>query len=189
MSSKENRQYYLSRGLCPRCGGKNPVVKGRVLCWDCQEKHDEWQKEARARWKEQGLCTRCGKERDGEWKMCPECRAYLADLRHENAKVAKRRRDMLRLKGFCTRCGNTWAEAGHSMCKKCLEKHRKESNTPEQRQKANERRQARKEAGLCIDCGKPAEGGKTRCPDCQMARRDSVRKYKIMQKIRRETQG
>lgn len=189
MSSKENRAYYLSRGLCPRCGGKARVEEGRVLCQDCQKKHDRWQKDSRAQWKEQGRCTRCGRERDTDTVLCAKCRAYMADIRRDNAKVSKERRDKLREKGFCTRCGKTWAEPGHSFCGKCLERHRRETNTPEQKQKADARRRARVEAGLCIDCGKPTKDGKQRCRACVEARRDSTRKYQIMQRIKREALG
>lgn len=186
MSRNENRAYYLSRGLCPRCGGKARVEEGRVLCRECQEKHDRWQRESRAQWKAQGLCTRCGGERDSKWKLCAKCRAYRDANKHGDAEAAKARRDALREKGFCTRCGQTWAEPGRSWCKKCLEDHRKYTRSEEQRRKADERRRARVEAGLCIDCGKPAKDGKQRCRACIEARRDSTRKYKIMKRIRTE---
>lgn len=186
--NRANRRYYLSRGLCPRCGGKNRVQDGRCLCVECQQKHDEEQRNRRDLWRESGRCTRCGAERDSEKKMCAKCREYMADIRHQNAKNAKKRRDKLREAGMCTRCGKTWAESGRTTCKKCANRHNQYCKNPEYRAKQYERRQKRIEAGLCIDCGRPAEDGKQRCPRCIEMRQDSTRKYSIMRTIKREAE-
>jgi len=184
VSRKENRAYYLSRGLCPRCGGKAPVQPGRVLCKECQQKHDNDQKARRAKWKDEGRCTRCGRERDDPEKaMCAKCRKYMHDLRKGGAEYAKERRDMLREHGICTRCGIRYAEPFRAWCSKCQQKHRKETaGDPKQIARAKERREVRKAAGLCIDCGRPSEG-KSRCPRCAEARQESVRKYRIIKRI------
>jgi len=186
--SKDNRSYYLSRGRCPRCGGKNPCVEGRVLCIECQQKHDEQQIQMRDKWRESGLCTRCGGERDSWRKLCANCRVYMSDLRRGNAKAAKERRDRLRDAGMCTRCGKTWAEPGRSWCAKCQQRHRAETKDDDNRRKDKERREARRAAGLCIDCGRPTGNGHARCQECLAARRDSNRKYVIMQKIKNQAE-
>ena len=187
MGEKENRRYYLSQGRCPRCGGKNPLIEGRCLCIECQKKHDEEQVKRRNLWRETGRCTRCGRERDDWHKMCPQCREYMSDIRRDNARKAKERRDQLRAKGFCTLCGRTWAEPGRAWCKKCEERHKEYTKGEEYRAKVKARRQQRREAGLCIDCGKPALG-KQCCPECIARRKDSTRKYQIIQRIKREAE-
>ena len=180
---KANRQYYLSRGRCPRCGGKNPLQKGRVLCIECQQKHDEEQNERRKRWKAEGRCTRCGSDKGGPGTLCPDCKAYMTDIRRNNAQVCKARRDRLRMEGKCTRCGIRYAELGRSWCRKCLDAHKAYTNSAEQRAKTQKRREALVAAGRCIDCGKPTNNGKKRCDDCLAARRDSTIKYKILKKM------
>ena len=183
MYSKENRAYYLNRGRCPRCGGKNPVIDGRVLCFECQDKHDREQVERRKAWQEEGRCTRCGRERDSEKVLCATCREYMRDIKHGGAQAAKDRRDWLREAGMCTRCGKTWAEPGRFWCKKCQAEHRRTTKGEEYRKKVNARRQERKEAGLCIDCGAPSNG-QLRCQKCNEARMDSTRKYRIIKRLR-----
>ena len=84
---KANRQYYLSRGRCPNCGGKNPVQEGRVLCYECQQKHDKEQTERRKRWKSEGRCTRCGSDNGGNGSLCPDCKAYMDSIRRTSAQV------------------------------------------------------------------------------------------------------
>lgn len=182
---RANRAYYLRNGRCPRCGGKNPLANGRVLCLECQQKHDKWQQDHRAQWAAEGRCTRCGRERDGKYTLCPKCREYMSDIRRDNAANAKKRRDGFRAIGFCTRCGKTWAEPGKAWCQKCLDEHKSYCKQEAYRQKARERRQARIDAGLCIDCGAPTEGHQ-RCERCLEMRRDSMTKYRIIQRIKRE---
>ena len=185
---RANRLYYLSRGMCPRCGGANKVVEDRVLCVECQIKKDTEQKERRNRWKEQGLCIRCGRE---PAKGKSECQKCLDDRKAKqiSARSSKKRRDKLREMGFCTVCGKTWAEPGHVRCTACLIKHRAETTTESQRASAKARRQARIDAGLCIDCGEPTDRpGKQRCTACTVARRDSTRKYAIKKRMEREAE-
>lgn len=187
MSESDNRRYYLSRGRCPSCGGKNPVIEGHTLCIDCKRVHDEGQDKRRELWRDTGRCTRCGRERDDWHKMCSACRAYMSDIKRQNSFKAKQRRDRLRAKGFCTRCGETWAEPGHAWCKRCAERHNADTRGEEYRAKVNARRQERREAGLCIDCGSPSLGRQL-CPKCAEARRESAQKYRILQRIKREVE-
>lgn len=185
---KANRQYYLSRGRCPRCGGKNPLQEGRVLCIECQKKHDDEQNERRKRWKSEGRCTRCGSDSGGEGTLCPKCKAYMTDIRRNNAQVCKNRRERLRMEGKCTRCGIRYAELGRSWCRKCLDTHKAYTNSADQRAKTQKRRESLVAAGLCIDCGKPTNNGMKRCDACLAARRDSTRKYKILKRIDKEAE-
>lgn len=189
MYTNANRQYYLSQGRCPRCGGKNPVQPGRPLCRECQQKHDDEQRERRARWRDEGRCTRCGRERDDPEKvMCAKCRDYMHIIRHNDAENAKERRDMLREHGICTRCGIRYAEPLRAWCYVCAKKHRRYTAGNEtQIARAKERREERRAAGLCIDCGRPSDG-KSRCPRCTEMRRDSTRKYQIIKRIEREAE-
>lgn len=180
--SRENRAYYLRNGRCPRCGGKRPLANGRVLCLECQRKHDEDQRARLARWRAEGRCTRCGGETDAEHAQCQSCREYMAPIRRA---ASKRWRDRMIEAGMCTRCGKTWAEPGRKYCRACLAKHAAETNTPENREKANLRRAERRAAGLCIDCGAPTEGHQ-RCERCLEMRRDSTRKHAILKRIQRE---
>lgn len=186
MSSKDNRLYYLRQGRCAACGGKNPVIKGQTLCIECNQKHNDSHNARKRAWRESGLCTRCGAERDSERRMCKRCREYSADLRKMNSENAKKWRAKQRAKGFCTRCGKTWAEPGMSWCRKCQIIHRRETNNDDQRQKTRERRQKRIEAGLCIDCGAPAKTGSKRCERCIEMRRDSSQKYRIKKKLEKQ---
>ena len=182
---RANRLYYLSRGLCPRCGGANRIVEGRVLCEECQVKHDTGQTESRTRWRTEGRCTRCGGETDQDHVQCQSCRDKMAIIRN---KAAKKWRDKKREQGKCTYCGLRFAEYGHSYCSICLKKHKahQEAYDPGGKKHAA-RRQARRDAGLCIDCGAPAYG-KSRCPRCIELQRDRTRKYQILKRMDREAE-
>lgn len=82
--------------------------------------------------------------------------------------------------GICPECGQNKAVSGHVYCVSCAEAQavcnmvRRARMTPEERalehQKTRPRRlmlyQERKEAGLCVSCGKPSRPGKTRCMMC-----------------------
>mgnify|MGYP007057671234 CR=1 FL=1 len=185
--ARANRAYYLSRGLCPRCGGANRIVEGRVMCAECQIKHDTEQIERRERWKAEGRCVRCGGEpADGK----AQCQACL-DKRNQyqtDAQSSKRWREKNKMMGLCVTCGKTWAEPGRTKCRKCQDKHNAICRNERNRQRAKERRQARIDAGLCIDCGRPTQDGKHRCPRCIEMRRDSTRKWQILQRMKREAE-
>lgn len=184
MSSKENRAYYLSIGKCPQCGGARPLMEGRVLCAECAAKHDAFQAENRAKWRAEGKCIRCGVELTGPYKQCDRCIQYARRFRIRNKQAAKERRDRLREKGICTRCGKTWADAGRTTCKKCRDKHNAELKRydPDNAKKYMLREKLR-ESGRCIDCGKKAETGQVRCMRCARRNRESMQVYKIRKKI------
>lgn len=182
---KSNRQYYLSRGRCPRCGGANPVAEGRRACAECMGRQKARYDANVAKWRASGLCTRCGGERDDErWKLCQACRTFCAGKNRHNAENAKARREALKAKGFCEQCGKTWAEPGRVRCKKCLAKNRAAGRSERSRMLNIERRNMRREAGQCIDCGAPTEG-KTRCTRCLERQVDSNRIYRIRQRTKK----
>lgn len=184
---RANRLYYLGIGKCPRCGGANKVVESRVLCVECQQKHDDEQVERRNRWKEQGLCVRCGRECAPGRKQCQQC-LDSRNIKQTSAAASKRWRDKNRMLGMCTVCGRTWAEPGRTKCKSCMRKHRAQNDKYDpNREKAKARRAARVEAGLCIDCGQPSDG-KQRCPECREKQHDRTRKYQITKKIERQAE-
>lgn len=180
---RANRLYYLRQGRCPNCGGQRPIAPGHKSCAECMEKERQRKREEREFRLANGLCTRCGRPRDDErYNTCERCRNRDAD-RERNRK----RYNILKLRGMCVRCGERAAEAGKVMCKLC----RKRTNQVYRDSdpgwaKRYERREQLIAAGLCIDCSQPTEDGKQRCPKCIEARRDSTRKYQIMQKIKRE---
>ena len=49
-------------------------------------------------------------------------------------------------------------------------------------------REERKAKGLCIDCGKPADGIHIRCPSCQRKHRESNQVYEIRKRVKREAE-
>lgn len=186
---RANRQYYLSRGRCPRCGGTNPVQVGRVLCVECQQKHDKEQTERMNRWRQEGRCIRCGSERAEGRMQCQKC----LDNRKEkgiNAASARKWREKKLAEGRCVICGLRFAAMGHVMCEKCLEAHREDSRKSSKNgAKAKARRESMIAAGRCIDCGKPNDrDGKSRCSACLAARRDSNRKHAILKRMDREAE-
>ena len=164
---------------------------GRVLCEMCAEKHDTQQTLKRKQWREEGKCGRCGAELpNGEkGRMCDKCREYTARFREANRQQAKERRERLRAKGMCTRCGEMTADAGHVTCWKCRARHKAEikRNDPDNAKKYA-RRQERIEQGLCIDCGRKAEHGKMRCFICNRKQAESQQVYRIKKKIQKSAE-
>ena len=186
---KAARLYYLSQGRCPSCGGKNPVIPGRVLCFECQAVHDDGYKQRRETWKAEGRCTRCGAERDDpRRKMCAKCRERMRDATRQHPEKGKERREKLRERGLCTNCGKMAAEPGRSWCKLCHARKREMSRTPENRERVKNVRQRRTDAGVCIDCGNPLEGLKWRCPACTQKQKESAQKYRIIKRIEKRAE-
>ena len=113
-----------------------------------------------------------------------EARKVRGKRRSEAAK-AKRRE--WKAAGKCAACGQRWAEVGKTMCKACLKalKDREKRNDPDHAKKYA-RRQARIDAGKCIDCGRPTRDGRTRCDRCRKMRRESEQKYRMRRRIAAE---
>lgn len=90
--------------------------------------------------REEGKCCYCGGERDGEYKMCSECRAYhrswyrvMRDRQTKkqrfqfNVKKAlymNARNKRLRAQGLCIRCKQPSPE--HWLCDACRAKRREQ---------------------------------------------------------------
>ena len=185
---RANDAYYLSRGRCPRCGGKNPVAAGEKVCDLCREKNNERRRQTRAKRRALGLCTKCGGVRDeARYVMCSKCRGEIRKKRGKAKRAAgKKWYDRMREEGRCVSCGG-WAEPGRARCKACQRKSNERIRKADPNlEKKYALRRSRIEKGLCIDCGRKAGEGKTRCPRCMEMRRDSTRKYKITRKIRGE---
>lgn len=187
---KANREYLLSRGRCPGCGGARPVVPNGKMCFQCMERNNASHRRLAKSRREQGVCTRCGGPlADDGCITCPKCREYNRQYlaRKHDADIA--RYYELKRRGLCVTCGRTWAEPGHVRCKACAADILRQSTASDpDGEKRRKRRENRVAAGLCIDCGRPTKDGKQRCERCIEMRRDSTRKYKIMQKIDREAE-
>lgn len=142
------------------------------------------------------VCSMCRKpfepdlKSNGEpYKVCPQCRKRYMKRRKKRNQSTKERREWLKEHCFCVDCGREWAEPGRVRCKACIANVRERAKKYDpDNAKAYARRKARIEAGLCIDCGKPTVNGQRRCPKCLSKRRDSCRKWRIMQKIDKEAE-
>ena len=129
---------------------------------------------------EMGLCHKCRKERTAPGKkFCFKC---LEIIREDNAKrydpekakeYQKRRREIYREKqknGICVRCSKP---ATHGMyCYECSIKARKRSRERSQIRRLERHERGlipdkRKEAGLCLWCGKKAIEGLRCCEEHQ----------------------
>lgn len=188
-SEKENREYYIRIGRCPRCGGKNPLAPGMHTCRECADKSSAGWRERRKYRRENGLCTRCGKPLpDGsKYVTCDKCREYIRPFKAFN----KARYEGLKLQGKCVKCAKRWAEPGKTMCKQCIaDWHRSATlNNDTYQENKRKRRQELREAGLCIDCGQVVDGDNhTRCKRCRDMRMDSTRKYRIRKRLEKEAE-
>lgn len=190
MSRQDNAEYYLSRGRCPRCGGKNPLEPGKRSCRECALKSSERHHKQRVWRRENHLCTRCGRPLgEDTHKTCAECREYINSFKPIYRRETKMRYDGRKGLGLCVKCGK-FAEPGRTMCRSCLDEHiaYERKSGEKLREQKRERMAYRRENGLCIDCGKPADEGHTRCPRCREMRMDSTRKYKIHKRIEKEAE-
>ena len=140
-------------------------------------------------------CSRCGvmfePEPGDTHKTCPHCREYRKLHRDENNQANRERYAFYREHGICITCGQTWAEPGRTRCMACQKKQKAyknlhDPNGNKQKERNRVRKEARMEAGLCVDCGRKAEPGSCRCRRCINMRMDSTRKYNIMKRIKRE---
>lgn len=97
-------------------------------------------------------------------------------------------------RGICPRCRTNYAEPGRVYCAGCCRRiiRRKDMLDPDRarrNQYSADRRQALKEQGMCVDCGRvKAAEGKTRCSACQRRSNESNRVYRIRQRIDREVE-
>ena len=182
-----NYAYYLRNGNCPRCFGLRKVEPGKSACAVCAQKTLDRNRQMRQRWAAEGRCHTCGRAlKDDRYVTCEVCRNVRGARR---SQTAKERREAWKSEGKCTECGKRFAEAGKTLCKLCLNalKDRAKRNDPDNAKKYA-RRQARIDAGLCIDCGRKTEPGKQRCQRCRKMRNDSSIKYRLNKQLKEEAQ-
>ena len=100
-------------------------------------------------------------------------------------------RSWYRAHGICTVCGQEKAHQGHTKCLNCLDRQKiynerylakqppswKKSYNKKKRDIEKARYAARKAAGLCVSCGRKAQGGKARCTECLIRFRRYREKY------------
>jgi len=104
--------------------------------------------------KSEGICTDCGKvpPKPG-YVRCHPCLTKRTDRSHD-----------LEAKGICPHCRKQPVADGSKRCRKCLDKSAKQ---------AQDRRQHRRDAGLCIMCGKGAvKPPYTICAPCRKQNRN-----------------
>ena len=159
----------IAQGLCAR-SGEVPPVPERSLCGPCADKRNKASRARDARLRAEGKPRRN-----------PEAaRAYGRN--RWRCETAARHAE-----GLCIRCGKEPAAPDRASCEPCLEKRRADDRARYAAGKAaglkyggadieakrragrtkSKRRQKKREAGLCIRCGKrtPVEGGTT-CTPC-----------------------
>ena len=168
-----------AQGLCPKCG-KQPPALDCQLCEPCGEKRN-----------------RASRTRDARLRAAGMPRRDPQRAREYERERARRETEARRAAGLCTKCGQAPAVEGRASCEPCLEKRRAgdrasyaagkaaglnygganaEAKRKSGRLKSKRRQKARREAGLCIRCGKqpPVEGGTT-CAPCRDRRQAAER--------------
>ena len=167
-------------GLCPRCGAKPPAPE-RTVCDGCAAKRNAASRARDARLREAGLPRR------------DPAKAKAYERERAGRQAAERR-----AAGICVRCGKVPAAPERTACDECLEKRRAadraryaagkaaglpyggsniEAKRRSARAKSKRRQKARREAGLCIRCGRrrPVKGGTT-CWPCREKRQAAERR-------------
>lgn len=142
---KANRAYYLSRGMCPNCGGKRPVKPGTTLCFDCSDKrktrywrkkeneteeqrtarleyHRKYNAEYTRKTQENGLCGKCGKPVLPGKRLCLDC-LVKSKRRDEKRRIEKSKTGLPHSTfvsfGLCGVCGSDDLQEGKKVCKRC----------------------------------------------------------------------
>lgn len=99
---------------------------------------------------------------------------------------SKERYYRLKAQGICVSCGQRPAFGHYTLCEVCLERDAlwriahtdRVSQTKEyKRQAAKKFADARKAAGRCVRCGRPAVDGQTQCAWCAARNRERVKQY------------
>ena len=169
----------VARGLCPRCGDRPPGA-GRAVCDPCAGKRRLADRARAARRRQAGI----GRVRD------PEARKV------EYRRARQRAEDRL-AQGRCAKCGLHDHEPDRRLCAACAERTRRRDReryaqararglaygraSPhgkrrQARIRSRKRRQARRDAHLCLRCGRrrPVDGGSS-CGSCLETRRAADR--------------
>ena len=117
-----------------------------------------------------------------------------AVVRARAAKAQRERRKWYAARGICVSCGSAWAEPGHTQCEKCRADARRnckkyDPDGGKHRAYVKALRDERRAAGLCIDCGSPAEAGQARCPACAKKHREGNRLCSMRKRMKREAEN
>ena len=127
----EDRNFYKSKGICPRCH-KNMLMGQEKVCIECKaystnyimvkreknkDEYNEYMRNYRKNQTEKrrllGLCTRCGNPKtDGRYVMCEICRAKNR-TDNDNTESGKERVE----NGLCYWCGSP-VKSGFKVCEK-----------------------------------------------------------------------
>ena len=200
LTQKEIKARYYQRkkeqGICTKCGKRNSQ-QGKTLCYECNEKNNEYSRQTRKFFKENHICVTCGKNKVfGDEKNCFDCKEKYRQIKNKKDKeiINKQHREWNRKthaemieKGICTRCRKRNSDNGYKTCGICREKIR------EYRRKKSwkEDRTIRHEQGLCYFCDNVIKDGYKVCEkhynicfenaNCQKSK--EVRKNHIKTKI------
>ena len=157
-NTRRRRDRRRESGLCINCAEPaNPADGGFETCAHCRER-----RQMRIdRRKAVGECGKCGRPVEGDNTACTDCleRRRLnyhptKEMLSRRAAAAMSRYYRRREAGLCGHC-ETPALPGLSFCFR---------HGSEARARARERKEARKDAGLCTQCGrKPARRGYLLC--------------------------
>ena len=143
--------------------------------------------------REKGLCLKCGKRPPAPGRS--RCEPCAAKKRPADRARHHRRTEARIAQGMCPKCGKRPPEPGRSQCGPCLEKDaaagrardarlrdagvpRRDRETARKSDRARYHRQAaeRREAGLCLSCGKrPVLPERSQCEPCNAQRREDER--------------
>lgn len=117
------------------------------------------------------------------------------ERREREKKYKKETYEYCKRIGICVRCRKEDAFYNHVLCPTCIEyrtthqSRRREDMTEEKRIHLNELKRQRyyrnKEAGLCVNCGKPAAEGKTLCMRCDVQAKRAGANYRLRNGIKK----
>ena len=162
-----------AEGLCLKCGKTEPAPE-RTLCEPCAEKRRAADRARSARLRAEGKPRR---DPDNAKRYERERSRRL----HAERKAA----------GIYTKCGKAPARPERTTCEPCAEQHRARDRArharakaegipyggrdPEARRRTGRKRsrrrsEARRAAGVCVNCATPAPGGKAYCDPCARTR-------------------
>lgn len=111
------------------------------------------------------------------------------DSRERERRMKKAAYDYCKRKGICVICQKEPAFYNKVRCPSCMEKqtlrqakrsaNMTQANRDDKNRKKRERYHRLKEAGLCVNCGRKAQEGKTTCVKCNMQQRRCGESYRI----------
>lgn len=184
--------------LCTKCGKQDErTLSGKTECAKCAEN----ERNAYIIRCRKNCCIKCGKQDERTLSgrcTCEECarkdrerkigRQLTEEQKAASLRYHAETRRWRREKKRCVDCGRQDERtlSGKPRCAKCNAKAnsraRKRKAVPPERRNEYEREKYRrlKEAGLCVYCGKPADGNFVSCIYCRLRRR----KYNVVASAR-----